>query len=91
MELEISIAIKGIFVMGKRIKFIIIFLLSFFSLIISLKLFWNLGIFVDEYGLSPNIVNGGDFWLIMDWLRLLLLFLLCVISGTLIFSSKEKK
>ncbi|PGS53689.1 hypothetical protein [Bacillus sp. AFS041924] len=76
--------------MGKQKLSITVFLLSLFSLLISLKLFWNLGNFVDEFGLSPNIVNGGDFWLTMDWLRLLLLLLLCVISGISIFSAKKK-
>ena len=70
---------------------IIVFLLSFFSLIISLKLFWNLGVFVDEYGLSPDIVNGGDFWLSMDWLRLLLLLLLSIVYGMSIFKGKQNK
>ena len=60
--------------MGSRTLTIIVFLLSLISLLISLKLFWNLGIFVDEHALSPDIVNGGDFWLAMDWLRLLVLF-----------------
>lgn len=78
---------KGGFIMGKQKLSITVFLLSLFSLLISLKLFWNLGNFVDEFGLSPNIVNGGDFWLTMDWLRLLLLLLLCVISGISIFSA----
>lgn len=64
---------------------IIVFLLSFVSLVISIKLFWNSGIFVDEYNLSTSIVNGGDFWVMMDWLRLILLFLLSVISGINIF------
>lgn len=82
---------KGGFTMGKRKLSITVFLLSLFSLLISLKLFWNLGIFVDESGLSPNIVNGGDFWLTLDWLRLLLLLLLCVVSGISIFSAKHKK
>jgi hypothetical protein len=76
--------------MGKRSLSIAVFLLSLFSLIISLKLFWNLGNFVDEFGLSPDIVNG-DFWLTMDWLRLLLLFLLCVVSGISIFSAKHNQ
>jgi hypothetical protein len=75
--------------MGKRKLSITVFLLSLFSLVISLKLFWNLGIFVDEYGLSPDIVTGGDFWLAMDWLRLLLLLFLCVVSGISIFKSKK--
>ncbi|MEH7277001.1 hypothetical protein [Neobacillus vireti] len=77
--------------MGKRKLSITVFLLSLFSLLISLKLFWNLGVFVDEYSLSPDIVNGGDFWLAMDWLRLLLLLLLCVVSGISIFRGKQNK
>lgn len=77
--------------MGKRKLSIIVFSLSLFSLLISLKLFWNLGVFVDEYSLSPDIVNGGDFWLAMDWFRLLLLLLLCVVSGISIFSGKQNK
>ncbi|MGG4264261.1 hypothetical protein [Peribacillus simplex] len=55
--------------MGKRKLSITVFLLSLSSLLISLKLFWNLGIFVDEYGLNADIVNGGDLLLTMDWLR----------------------
>ena len=77
--------------MEKRKLSILVFILSFFSLLISLKLFWNLGIFVDEYGLSPDLVNGGDFWLTMDWLRLLLLLLVCIVSGISIFSTKQNK
>ncbi|MBO1001107.1 hypothetical protein [Pseudogracilibacillus auburnensis] len=70
---------------------ITVFVLSLISLLISLKLFWNLGIFVDEHGFSPDIVNGGDFWSSMDWLRLLLLFLLCIVSGIGILKSKQKQ
>lgn len=77
--------------MNKKILSIILFSLSFASLIISLKLFWNMGVFVDEYNLSPDIVSGGDLWLLMDWLRLLLLFLLCVISGVNIFKGHKDK
>lgn len=64
---------------------IILFIISLVSLLISLKLFWNMGVFVDENNLSPAIVNGGDFWLTMDWMRLLLLFVLCIITGFGIF------
>jgi len=77
--------------MNKRVLSILVFILSFVSLMISLKLFWNLGIFVDDYNLSLNIVSGGDFWLLMDWLRLLLLFLLCVVSGMKIIISYKKR
>ena len=67
---------------------ILIFVLGFVSLLISVKLFWNLGIFVDEYNLSPDIVNGGEFWSSMDLVRLLLLFLLCILSGINIFKKQ---
>lgn len=73
--------------MSRRIISMLVFSLSLLSLLISMKLFWNMGIFVDEYGLSPDIVNGGDFWLLMDWLRLGLLFLVSVISGVSVFKS----
>lgn len=65
----------------KRGLNIAIFVLSLISLIISLKLFWNMGVYADEYGSSPVLVCGGWFWLCMDWIRLALLFVLCIISG----------
>jgi hypothetical protein len=30
-------------------------------------------------------------WIIMDWLRLLFLFILCVVSGINIFKGEQKK
>lgn len=66
-----------------------VFILSAISLFISVQLFYNLGIYVDEYGTSPNIVNGGDFWLVMDWLRLLLLFILTIVSGIKLLYKKK--
>lgn len=80
----------GELIVKNRIVYISIFLLSVCSLLISLKLFWNLGIFVDKYNLSPDIVNGGNLWLVMDWLRLLLLFLVCILSWLNIFRKQEK-
>jgi len=46
---------------------IVIFVLSLSSLVISLKLFWSLGEYADNYGSSPDLVTGGSFWLSMDW------------------------
>lgn len=69
----------------KRIVDLVIFVLSISALIISLKLFWNMGIYVDEYNTSPSIVCGGDFWLYMDWLRLALLSIISIISGVRLF------
>ena len=37
--------------------------------------------YVDDYGADPVLVTGGSFWLYMDWIRLGLLLVLCVISG----------
>ncbi len=65
----------------KRGLNIVIFVLSLMSLVISLKLFWNMGVYADEYGSSPVLVCGGWFWLCMDWIRLGLLLVLCIISG----------
>ena len=65
----------------KKLTSRVIFIISFITLIISLKLFWNLGVFVDAYGLSPVNVNGSLFWLYMNWFRLLLTFMVVVISG----------
>ena len=58
-----------------------IFLLSIICLVISLKLFWNMGIYVDEFNTSPDVVLGGKFWLYMAWLRLGFSALICVLSG----------
>lgn len=77
--------------MNRRFVSIIIFTISSLTLLISLKLFFNMAIFADEYGLSPGDVTGSDFWLSMDWLRLLLLFILCIISAANIFSNKRGK
>ena len=52
-----------------------------FSLIVSIKLFYNLGIYVDEVNISPDVVLGGELWLIMNWLRLVASTLICLLSG----------
>ena len=59
----------------------IFFCLSLAAFIISLRLFWNVSVYADEYGSSPFLVASGMFWLLMDWLRLGLLFVLSLISG----------
>ena len=44
-----------------------------------------MGIFVDEFNTSPAVVNGGEFWLMMDWLRLGLLAVISGVSGVKLF------
>ena len=74
--------------MKSRILTLIIFICSLTALCISLKLFWNMGVHVDEYGISPDVVYGGKFWLYMAWLRLVLLTAATVVSGIKLFSSE---
>lgn len=73
---------------GKKFN-TIIFILSFVSLVISAKLFWNLGIYVDEVNTSPDVVLGGNLWLYLDWLRLGFLALICVLSGINLFRKNK--
>ena len=65
---------------------IAIFVLSFITLVISLQLFWNIAIYVDNFNASPYAVYGGNFWLSMAWFRLVLLAILTFISGIKLFS-----
>ncbi len=65
----------------KKTLNILVFIFSLASLVISLVLFYNMGIFVDEFNTSPDVVCGGEFWLYMDWLRLFLLAAVTLFSG----------
>lgn len=67
---------------------ITIFVLSLICLLISLKLFWNMGVYVDDFNTSPDVVLGGRLWLVMDWIRLGLLVVVCVLSGINLFKKK---
>ena len=69
---------------GRKIR-IVIFILSLISLVISVNLFWNLGVYVDEVNTSPDVVLGGMIWLYMDWLRLGFLALICLLSAINLF------
>jgi len=88
---RLSKLIKGGYVgMKKRTINIVIFILSLICLLISIRLFWNMGIFADEYNTSPSIMCGSDFWLNMDWLRLALLSAVCILSVINISSTHKK-
>ncbi|MUK90640.1 hypothetical protein GMD78_19985 [Ornithinibacillus sp. L9] len=71
----------------KRGFTIVIFVLSLFSFFISLKLFWNVGVYADDYGSSPVLVYRGWFWLCLAWLRLALLAVITFISGMKLYSN----
>ena len=75
---------RGLIRMSKLSR-VILFVVSFLTFLISVKLFWNMGVYVDEAGTSPDKVCGSDFWLYMDWLRLLLLLAISAITFKNIF------
>lgn len=74
--------------MKSKLLNLIIFILSMISLIISIKLFWNIGIYVDEYNTNPNIITSGDFWTYMAWLQLGFNSLICILSGITLFKDE---
>ena len=45
-----------------------IFILSSICFLITIKLVFNMGVYVDEFNTSPDVVVGGEFWLNMYWL-----------------------
>jgi len=68
-------------ILEKRGVNIVIFVLCLISLVISLGIFWNISEYADVHGSSPVLITGGSFWNGMDWFRLGILFVLCLISG----------
>ncbi|MBU3106114.1 hypothetical protein [Clostridium gasigenes] len=66
-----------------------IFVLSIICLIISVNLFWNMGIYVDEFNTSPSIILGGDFWNYMNWLKLAFTAVISILSGISLFSNNK--
>ncbi|MGL5295671.1 MAG: hypothetical protein ACRDAO_01810 [Culicoidibacterales bacterium] len=67
---------------------VLVFLLCLSALVISMNQFYNLAIFVDEFGTTPSVVLGGPFWLIMTWAEFLILFISTILSGFFIISKK---
>lgn len=76
--------------MFHKISIIIIFLMSLICLLISMRLFWNLGIFVDENNLTPAAVYGGEFWSLMNWSNMGIVAVICILSGIGILLDRHK-
>jgi hypothetical protein len=68
-----------------------IFVLCLLSLVISLRLFWGIAEYADEYGSSPVLITGGWFWNYMDWILQGLLLILCIISGFKLITHSKKE
>ena len=69
----------------KKLCKISIFVLCIACLAISMILLYNVGIFVDEYNLSPSIIFGSTFGQAMYWIKLAFLGVLCILSGINLF------
>ena len=73
----------------KKTSNIAIFSLSLIAFIISLVLLMRYGAYEIEYGGGAVVVDGGWFMIIMNILRLIILFVLCVISGMKLYKSSK--
>jgi hypothetical protein len=58
---------------------------------ISLNLFWNMSVFSDEFNSSPLSIDWGSFWLITDWLRMLFVLAITVLSGINVLKAQLKR
>ncbi|WP_347791061.1 hypothetical protein [Solibacillus sp. CAU 1738] len=55
-----------------------------------MNVFYNIAVYVDDYGVSPPVVYGGNFWLNMAWLRLILLAFITFMSGIMLMRIQKK-
>jgi len=76
--------------MNKNIKRII-FILALLSLLVSMVLFYNTGIYLDESGASAEDLHGGKWGLALAWMRLLILFVLTLASGIALHNESFKE
>lgn len=66
--------------MKRSMRDIIIFVISAVCFSVRTKLIYNTGYFCDEHNLSPDIIYGGNFYSILDWIEWGLLLIICLIS-----------
>lgn len=67
--------------MKKKLPAMLVFIGSLAVFVISVVLFWNMGIYVDEHNTTPAVICGGNFWLAADWLRLAISGIATLASG----------
>lgn len=80
----------ALFKSGSRIFDILLFILSLFIFIVSLILFRNMGMYANDFGASTVDIAGGWIWLEMDTLRLVVSFIVCLISAIRMFGHTKK-
>lgn len=73
----------------ERASAVLSFILSLISLIISLILLRLYGAYEIEYGGGTLIINGGWFMVVMNVIRLVALFVLCISSGIKLYKGSR--
>lgn len=76
--------------MKRKLATLILFICSLLIFIISVNLFSQTGIYADEHNTTASAVCGGDFWLMTDWLRLILSGFMTMLSGGMLLRSGKK-
>ena len=75
--------------MKKRTSDIVIFVLSLTALIISLVMLRIYGAYEIEYGGGTLVIDGGWFMIMMNVIRVAVLFLLCILSGIRLYKNSK--
>lgn len=75
--------------MKKSASNLITFILSLVAFVVSLILLWRFGAYEIEYGGGTLVVDGGWFMIIMNMIRLVALFALCISSGIKLYKTSK--
>lgn len=70
---------------------LILLILSLITFVNSISLFYNLAKYVDNTNASVVVINGGWFWLSMNWLNQFILFIILLIHLTIFNRRPTKK
>lgn len=64
--------------MKKKLCRIIMFINGIICFLIYIRLFYNVFVFCDQNNSSPQIVYGGNQYLILSWINIGMLLVLCI-------------
>ena len=77
--------------MKRKKYFLFIFILSIFLMFITVVLLWKYGAYEVSYGNATVVVDGGWFLISMNLFRVIIILVLCVVSGRQLFLSNDQK
>ena len=76
--------------MKRKLATLMIFAGSLVIFVISVNLVYQMGGYADEHNTTASVVYGGDFWLMADWLRLILAGFMTILSGGMFLRTGRK-